>query len=121
MNTNSLRRSRALEAAGLLLSAGGLLLLLAAFLAPSASATLFVMAAAGLLFAAGVGLLLRRRWAWYLGLVVAVSGAVVVAVRLVIGGAGEWPWLLPSISADLVLVFVLLWEGPRFRGGETHA
>ena len=113
MDPDRLSPSRGLQAAGLLFAGSGVATLLAAFLATNPAVALLIVTIAVILLAAGVGLLQRRLWGWYLGLLVTASGALVVAVRLAATGAAEWPSLLPPLGADLVLLLALVLERPR--------
>ena len=128
--TDLLHRSRVLRAVGLLLVAAGAVLLLAVLLAPVSAAPIGALSAmavsfgtilallggALLLLGAGMGLLLRRAWGWYLALLVAVSGAFVVLARGMTDSSA-WPALLPSLMTDLLLLVVLLWQRPRRPAG----
>jgi len=132
--TDLLDRSRILWAAGLLRAVTGAMLLLAVLLAPVAAAPigalsavagslgtiLTLLGAALLLLAARLGLLLQRAWGWYLALLVAVSGALVVLARL-LADSSAWPALLPPLITDLLLLVVLVWERPRRRAQPAGA
>jgi hypothetical protein len=78
-----------------------------------------LLLAAMFLLLAGAGLLLRRVWGWYLAVLVAVSGSVLVTVRLLAGSASEEASLLATLCADLLLLAVLLWEHPRPAAGRS--
>jgi hypothetical protein len=80
------------------------------------------LAGAGLLLplgaaalAAGVGLLRRARWAWWLTLLIAGSGAVVTAARLWVGG--PWSGLGPVLMTNLLTLAVLLMARAAFADG----
>ena len=77
-----LNHSRLLQVPGILLIATGVVLVLGVTLATEIVVGAALLVAAMFLLAAGVGLLLRRVWGWYLALFVAQSGSVVITARL---------------------------------------
>jgi hypothetical protein len=110
-----LSNSGVLQVTGLLLAGTGVALLRVVFLATDTAAGVAILAAAALLLAAGAGLLLRRVWGWYLGVFVAVSGAVMVASRLLTGNDPASPALLVPLVMDLLLLVMLLMQRTRIR------
>lgn len=80
------------RAVGVLYAATGVLMVVAPAFAALPTGTwfpvLWILALGLVVTAAGVGLLRRLGWAWPLAFAIATSGAVVVAVRLWLGG----PW-----------------------------
>ena len=68
----------------------------------------------GILLISGVGLLSRHVWAWYLALLISLSGITVIGLRLLIGG--EPAALVPSLVTDVLVTITLIWAWPWKRG-----
>jgi hypothetical protein len=111
--------SYVLQTVGVVLAGTGTALLLGVFLATDPAEALVVVAMSLLLLAAGVGLLRRRVWGWYLGVFVTVSGALVVSVGLLTGGRAEWPLLLAPLVTDVLLLLALLWDRPHRQASHS--
>ena len=74
---------------------------------------LWLLALGGVVVGTGVGLLKRARWAWGLGLVIAVSGAAVSVGRLWFGPPAEG--LVVVLMTNVFVLAVLITA--RRRGG----
>ena len=77
--------------------------------------TIFFLIPLGvLLLISGVGLLGRHAWAWYLGLLVSMSGIAVIGNRLLI--EGEPSTLAPPLVTDVLVTILLIWAWPWKSG-----
>jgi hypothetical protein len=98
------------RAVGVLYAVTGALMVVApAFAARPIGSWLPVLWILGLglvVVAAGIGLLRRSGWAWPLAFAIAASGAVVVAVRLWLGG--PWAGLSATLVTNVLCVVALL-------------
>lgn len=118
-----LRHPRAVQVVGILyvVTGIGLLLSLASAIAGAAlmlrgfPLTIFIVIPLGvLLLIGGVGLLGRHVWAWYLGVLISLSGIAVIGFRLLIGG--EPSALVPALVTDVLVTILLIWAWPWRRG-----
>jgi hypothetical protein len=98
------RPSFAVQAVAVLFTATGTFMMLAASLSFGGPLTVLVFLPLGLLtLAAGVGLCV---WAWWLALGIALSGLVVILVRLWL--TADLTNLSPALLTNVLIVVVLL-------------
>ena len=122
----SLRHPRAMQLVGALYVVTGIGLLLslvsavagATLLLTEIPLTIFLLVPLGaLLLISGVGLLGRHAWAWYVGLLVSLSGIAVIGYRLLLG---EGPSsLVPPLVTDVLVTLLLIWAWPRKSGSRS--
>jgi hypothetical protein len=105
--------SKAILLVGILYTVTGIGLLLAALLAIGPNLAVMLIVAGFVLLVAGVGLVGHRVWAWYLSLLIALSGLAVVGLRLIATGGAEWPVLSAPLVTNLLVLVLLLWRRPR--------